>query len=190
MPRTPSAFPFSERLRRRAINPTPPKRVKAWGEGPLRPEVMYPVVEHTRPNRAARNHSRSRAPHHRTQKNARFFICATTKTPALAFSQIDIFFSNCHYLRHKSKGCRKMCFFKRGGLVLFGTNWQFLVIFFTNIHAIHILQVDIIILVSAENAILHKYLVAKCSSILTVFWDNTYREATKTQFWELVAALT
>ena len=52
MPRTPSAFPFSGRLRRRAINPTPPKRVKAWGEGPLRPEVMYPVVEHTRPNRA------------------------------------------------------------------------------------------------------------------------------------------
>ena len=71
MPRTPSAFPFSGRLRRRAINPTPPKRVKAWGEGPLRPEVMYPVVEHTRPNRAARNHSRSRAPHHRTQENAR-----------------------------------------------------------------------------------------------------------------------
>ena len=70
MPRTPSAFPFSGRLRRRAINPTPPKRVKAWGDGPLRPEVMYPVVEHTRPNRAARNHSRSRAPHHRTQKNA------------------------------------------------------------------------------------------------------------------------
>ena len=69
MPRTPSAFPFSGRLRRRAINPTPPKRVKAWGEGPLRPEVMYPVVEHTRPNRAARNHSRSRAPHHRTQKS-------------------------------------------------------------------------------------------------------------------------
>ena len=65
MPRTPSAFPFSGR---RAINPTPPKRVKAWGDGPLRPEVMYPVVEHTRPNRAARNHSRSRAPHHRTQK--------------------------------------------------------------------------------------------------------------------------
>ena len=71
MPRTPSAFPFSGRLRRRTINPTPPKRVKAWGEGPLRPEVMYPVVEHTRPNRAARNHSRSRAPHHRTQENAR-----------------------------------------------------------------------------------------------------------------------
>ena len=72
MPRTPSAFPFSGGLRRRAINPTPPKRVKAWGDGPLRPEVMYPVVEHTRPNRAARNHSRSRAPHHRTQKNARW----------------------------------------------------------------------------------------------------------------------
>ena len=71
MPRTPSAFPFSGRLRRRAINPTPPKRVKAWGGRPLRPEVMYPVVEHTRPNRAARNHSRSRAPHHRTQKSAK-----------------------------------------------------------------------------------------------------------------------
>ena len=70
MPRTPSAFPFSGRLSRRAINPTPPKRVKAWRDGPLRPEVMYPVVEHTRPNRAALNHSRSRAPHHRAQKNA------------------------------------------------------------------------------------------------------------------------
>ena len=34
MPRTPSAFPFSGRLRRRAINPTRPKRVKAWGDGP------------------------------------------------------------------------------------------------------------------------------------------------------------
>ena len=79
MPRTPSAFPFSGRLRRRAINPTPPKRVKAWGDGPLRPEVMYPVVEHTQPNRAARNHSRSRAPHHRTQKNALTTVIATLK---------------------------------------------------------------------------------------------------------------
>ena len=34
MPRTPSAFPFSGRLRRRAINPTPLKRVKAWGGRP------------------------------------------------------------------------------------------------------------------------------------------------------------
>ena len=85
MPRTPSAFPFLGRLRRRAINPTRPKRVKAWGDGPLRPEVMYPVVEHTRPNRAARNHSRSRAPHHRTQKNARqeravVFVAASHQT--------------------------------------------------------------------------------------------------------------
>ena len=40
------------------------------GGRPPEAEVMYPVVEHTRPNRAARNHSRSRAPHHRTQKNA------------------------------------------------------------------------------------------------------------------------
>ena len=71
MPRTPSAFPFSGRLRRRAINPTPPKRVKAWGGGPLRPEVMYPVVEHTRTDCAARDHSRSRAPHHRTQSIAK-----------------------------------------------------------------------------------------------------------------------
>ena len=71
MPRTPSAFPFSGCLRRRAINPTPPKRVKACGDGPLRPEVMYPVVEHTRTDCAARNHSRSRAPHHRTQKSAK-----------------------------------------------------------------------------------------------------------------------
>ena len=70
MPQTPSAFSFSRRLRRRAINPTPPKRVKAWGDGPLRPEVMYPVVEHTRTDCAALNHSRSRAPHHRTQSNA------------------------------------------------------------------------------------------------------------------------
>ena len=69
MPRTPSAFPFSGRLRRRAINPTPPKRVEAWGDGPLRPEVMYPVVEHTRTDCAARNHSRSRVPHHRTQSS-------------------------------------------------------------------------------------------------------------------------
>ena len=66
MPRTPSAFPFSGR---RAINPTPPKRVKAWGDGPLRPEVMYPVVEHPRTDCAARNHSRSRVPHHRTQSS-------------------------------------------------------------------------------------------------------------------------
>ena len=70
MPRTPSAFPFSGRLRRRAINPTPPKRVKVWGDSPLMPEVVYPEVEHTRTNCAARNHSRSRAPHHRTQSNA------------------------------------------------------------------------------------------------------------------------
>ena len=28
------AFPFSGRLRHRAINPTPPKRVNAWGDNP------------------------------------------------------------------------------------------------------------------------------------------------------------
>ena len=64
MPQTPSAFPFSGRL-----------RLKAWGDGPLRPEVMYPVVKHTRTNCAARNHSRSRAPHHRTQSNAAKNMC-------------------------------------------------------------------------------------------------------------------
>ena len=46
---------------------------------------MYPVVEHTRPNRAARNHSRSRAPHHRRQENARqeravVFVAASHQT--------------------------------------------------------------------------------------------------------------
>ena len=44
MPRTPLAFPFSGRLRYRTINPTPPNRVKAWEDGPLRPEV-YPVMD-------------------------------------------------------------------------------------------------------------------------------------------------
>ena len=62
MHRTPSAFPFSGRLRRRAINPTPLKRVK---------EVLYPVVEYTRTDRAVRNHSRSGAPHHKTQSIAK-----------------------------------------------------------------------------------------------------------------------
>ena len=85
MPRTPSAFPFSGRLRRRAINLTPQKRVKAWGDGPLRPEVMYLVVEHTRTNSAASNHSRSRAPHHRTQskrsaKSVPIFVAASHQT--------------------------------------------------------------------------------------------------------------
>ena len=85
IPRTPSAFSFSGRLRRQAINPTPPKRVKAWGDGPLRPEVMYPVVEHTRTDCAARNHSRSRAPHHRTQsiakkKTSPLFVAASHQT--------------------------------------------------------------------------------------------------------------
>ena len=42
MSRTPSAFPFSGRLRRRAINPTPPKRVKAWGWRP--PEARGDVL--------------------------------------------------------------------------------------------------------------------------------------------------
>ena len=62
MPRAPSAFFFSGRLRRQVIRPTPPKRVKAWRDAPLRPEV-YPVVENTRTNHAACTHGRSRAPH-------------------------------------------------------------------------------------------------------------------------------
>ena len=52
MLQAPSAFLFSRRLRRRAINPTPPKMVKAWGDGPLRPEE-YPVLGHTQRNHAA-----------------------------------------------------------------------------------------------------------------------------------------
>ena len=80
MPRTPSAFPFSGRLRRRAINPTPPKRVKDWGDGHLKPEVMYPVLEHTRTNCAARNHSRSRAPHHRTKQRRKERACLSEGT--------------------------------------------------------------------------------------------------------------
>ena len=34
----PVGIPLLGRLRRRAINPTLPKEVKAWGEGPLRPK--------------------------------------------------------------------------------------------------------------------------------------------------------
>ena len=48
--------------------PNPSEEGLSLGGRPLRPEVMYPVVEHTRTNCAARNHSRSRAPYHRTQK--------------------------------------------------------------------------------------------------------------------------
>ena len=68
MLRTQSAFPFSGR---RAINPTPPKRVKAWGDGPLRPEVMYPMVEHTRTNSAASNHQVFVAASHQTRLDTR-----------------------------------------------------------------------------------------------------------------------
>ena len=42
------AFPKEGRLKQQAINLTPPKRVKAWGDGPLRPEGS-PVVRHTQP---------------------------------------------------------------------------------------------------------------------------------------------
>ena len=68
----PSAFPFSGRLMRRVINPTPPKSVKSWWDGAMRPEVLHPVVERTQTNCAARNHSRSRAPHYWKQFNATF----------------------------------------------------------------------------------------------------------------------
>ena len=64
----PVSIPLFRPPQRRVINPTPLKRVKALGDGPLRPEVLYPVVEHT--NHAARNHSRSGALHHWTQSNA------------------------------------------------------------------------------------------------------------------------
>ena len=40
IPMTPLAFPLLGRLRYQAINPTPPKRVKAWGDRPLRPEEI------------------------------------------------------------------------------------------------------------------------------------------------------
>ena len=68
MPRTPSAFPFSGRLRRRAINPTPPKRVKAWGTAPW--GQRWCIQWWNTPDRTAqRYHGRSRAPHHKTQKS-------------------------------------------------------------------------------------------------------------------------
>ena len=36
--------PFLERLRRPAINLTPPRRVKAWEDGPLRPEAVLGAI--------------------------------------------------------------------------------------------------------------------------------------------------
>ena len=47
-------IPLSGRLRRQAINLTPLRRVKAWKDGPSRPEV-YPGLSHTRPNCSARH---------------------------------------------------------------------------------------------------------------------------------------
>ena len=75
--------PFLWRLRSRAIKPTPPKRVKAWRDGLLRPEELYPLVEHTRMNRTARNHSRSRSLQHWKQKKSierAIFVCASQQT--------------------------------------------------------------------------------------------------------------
>ena len=51
MPQSPSAFPFTEHLRRPAINLTVPKMVKARGNSPLRPKEC-PEMRHTRQNRA------------------------------------------------------------------------------------------------------------------------------------------
>ncbi len=50
-------IPFSGRLGRRAINPTPPKRVTAWGDGPLGPEVMYPVAPGSHFGASRRNYN-------------------------------------------------------------------------------------------------------------------------------------
>ena len=54
MPRAPSAFPFLGRFRHQAINLTPLRRVKAWGNDPLRPAVS-PVQNHIWPNSLARD---------------------------------------------------------------------------------------------------------------------------------------
>ena len=60
MPRTPSAFPlFSGRLRHQAIKPNPSEGVKAWGDGPLRPEVS-PVCRST-PDQTAHYDTESHA---------------------------------------------------------------------------------------------------------------------------------
>ena len=48
LPRTPSAFPLKGAPQALGDKPNPPKRVKAWEDGPLRPEV-HPVTRHTRP---------------------------------------------------------------------------------------------------------------------------------------------
>ena len=68
-----------------------------------------------------------------------------------------------------------MAFSERGVLALLGTNYQFLVIFLTKIQftlANKSRSYLVIILVSAENVVLHKYVVAKGSSILTAFLDT------------------
>ena len=54
MPCAPLAFPFLGCLRHQAINLTPPRRVKAWGDSPLRLEV-YPVLSHIWLNRLAQH---------------------------------------------------------------------------------------------------------------------------------------
>ena len=66
MPHVPLAFPFLGRLRRQAINLTPPKRVKAWRDGPLKPEVS-PVLSHIRPNRSAPTRPAKMWPRHRRE---------------------------------------------------------------------------------------------------------------------------
>ena len=47
MPTAPSAFSWLEAPTRHAINPTLPKEVKAWGEGPLRPRKSPGTETHS-----------------------------------------------------------------------------------------------------------------------------------------------
>ena len=81
MPRTPSVFPFSGRLRRRAINTTPLKRVKAWGDGLLRPEVIiqwWNTPERTVQHATTAGRERHTTRHKATQRTCRWFILHPT----------------------------------------------------------------------------------------------------------------
>ena len=51
-----------ERPKRQAINLNPPKKVKAWWDGPLRPEVS-PETRHTRPDPCRWHHGRRSVSH-------------------------------------------------------------------------------------------------------------------------------
>ena len=72
----PSAFPFSGRPRRQAMNPTP-KEVKACGDGPLRPEEISSAKAHPAEpprgktaNRMQLNNWRGKATHKRPRASA------------------------------------------------------------------------------------------------------------------------